>query len=131
MRLRAGIGKALARKCAEQGMSVVLVARPETLLDTAVSELTTDFPELRFRKVAVDLGTRGYAEVVEEATKDVLIQVVFLNAGYVQTGFFSKTALDRHYANLECNVGHSIALTHIFLNRYALCRLGMSLEMST
>ena len=114
-----GIGKAVAQRCAEQGLNVVLVARPDDFLDATFAELKETYPEVQFRKVAVDLGKRGYVEVVEEATKDITCQVCFMNAGYVQTGFFSRVTLAAHYANLECNVGHSIGLTHLFVNRCA------------
>lgn len=112
-----GIGKALAFKCAEQGLNTVLVAKPDDLLDGTFSEISKDFPELSFRKVPVDLGTQGYVEDVANAIKDIDVQVCFLNAGYIQTGLFHKTALPKLYANLECNVGHVVGLTHLLVNR--------------
>lgn len=47
----AGIGKALAKKLAQQGVNVVLVAFPDALLDIAFNELSKDFPDLTFRRV--------------------------------------------------------------------------------
>jgi short-subunit dehydrogenase len=113
----AGIGKALAMKCAEQGLNTVLVAKPDSLLDDTTKELTANFPELRFRKVPVDLGKQGYVDDVEAAIKDINVQVCFLNAGYIQTGLFEKTPLPKLYANLECNVGHVVGLSHLLVNR--------------
>lgn len=111
----AGIGKALAMKCAEQGMNVVLVARPDDLMDSASKEIQLKYPELEFRVVPVDLSTKGYVEKVSAAIVGIDVQVCFLNAGYIQTGFFVKTTLDKSYANLECNVGHVVGLSHLLI----------------
>lgn len=106
-------------KCATQGMNVVLVARPEAILGEAFSALRAQFPSLQFRKVPVDLSRRGSHEEIAQATSDLNISVCFLNAGYVQTGFFNQTPLEKHFANLECNVGHVLALAHVLVNRWA------------
>ncbi|NJR41996.1 MAG: SDR family NAD(P)-dependent oxidoreductase, partial [Akkermansiaceae bacterium] len=128
----AGIGKALALKCAEQGLNTVLVAKPDDLLDATFTEISEKFPELSFRKVPVDLGKQGYVEDVADAIKDINVQVCFLNAGYIQTGLFHKTALPKLYANLECNVGHVVGLTHLLVNRCAAgpCQPRLPLEIS-
>eukprot|EP00892_Ulva_mutabilis_P007026 jgi/Ulvmu1/4696/UM002_0427.1 len=112
-----GIGKALACKCADQGLNVVLVARPDNLIETASKELPATYPEIEFRVISVDLSTKGYVEKVADAVKDITIQVCFLNAGYIQTGFFVKTSLEKNYANLECNVGHVVGLSHLLINQ--------------
>ena len=49
--LCAGIGKALATRLADQGLNVVLVAKPDELLDATHAELQTSYPKLQFRKV--------------------------------------------------------------------------------
>lgn len=98
----------------------MLVARPDDLLEDTTAALTKQFPERTFKKVAVDLGTRSGAAAVEGAIKKLPCpQVCFLNAGYVQTGFFNQTPLEKQYANLDCNVGHVVALSHMLINRYA------------
>ena len=48
-----GIGKAIARRLASQGLSVVLVALPNADLDATHEELTMDFPQSEFRTVRV------------------------------------------------------------------------------
>jgi len=47
----AGIGKALAIRLADQGLNVVLVAKPDDLLDATHTELQTTYPKLQFRRV--------------------------------------------------------------------------------
>lgn len=100
----AGIGKSLARSCAQQGLNVVVVARPDDLLDSTVTELQEQWPDRQFRKVAVDLGSRGYEAAVEQALSDICVQVCFLNAGYVQVGMPHP----RYHRSLRANV----LLTH-------------------
>ena len=118
LEVTAGIGRALAVKCATQGLNVVLVARPDKLLDETDATLRSQFPKLSFKKVAVDLGTREGPDDVKAAISDIACpQVCFLNAGYVQTGFYSQTPLAKHFANLDCNVGHVLALSHLVINR--------------
>ena len=42
-------------------------------------------------QVPVDLGTSGkYLEPIDDATKDIDVQLVFNNAGYILSGFFEK-----------------------------------------
>lgn len=38
-----------------------------------------------------------------EATKDINVQCVFNNAGFIVTGFFESASEDKQMANLECN----------------------------
>ena len=46
-----GIGKALAERLAQQGLSLVLVALDDELLSNTHAELTDKYPECRFIKV--------------------------------------------------------------------------------
>lgn len=47
----AGIGKAIAKKLASQGLNVVLVALGDSLLDSTHAELSEAYPKVQFRKV--------------------------------------------------------------------------------
>ena len=85
-----GIGKSLASRLASQGLNIVMVALHDRLLDDAVSELKTTFKSGQFIKVGVDLGVPGYLDIIAEATKDLDVQIVFNNAGFMLTGFFDK-----------------------------------------
>ena len=85
-----GIGKSLASRLASQGLNIVMVALNDRLLDDAVSELKKTFKAGQFIKVGVDLGVPGYLDIIAEATKDLDVQIVFNNAGFMLTGFFDK-----------------------------------------
>lgn len=88
-----GIGKAIARKLASQGISVVLVALDDPLLASTASEISADFPDVAVRAVGADLGAPGapYVAPIAAATADITVQCLFFNAGYMVTGFFEST----------------------------------------
>lgn len=46
-----GIGKAVAKRLADQGLNVVLVALPDDTLETTYEQLVADYPGVQFRKV--------------------------------------------------------------------------------
>jgi hypothetical protein len=48
----AGIGKSIATRLAQQGLSVVLVALQNEALDATYEELSTEYPKVEFRKVS-------------------------------------------------------------------------------
>eukprot|EP00887_Chlorella_sp_A99_P000214 scaffold13.g214.t1 len=130
-----GIGKAIARRLAAQGLNVVLVALGDPLLDSAAAELSEAYPDVQFRKargcsrlaggwqaagasgVPANLGQPGYLDAILKATADIDIQVVFCNAGYVLTGFFDTVPLDRQLENLQCNAVSAVSITHALLER--------------
>ncbi|KAK2077794.1 hypothetical protein QBZ16_004642 [Prototheca wickerhamii] len=111
----ASIGKAMATKLSSQGLNVVLVSLPDELLDATHAELTERFPDITLRKVGVDLGAPGYMPAVQKALEDIDVQIAFLNAGYVLTGFFADVPLERQMANLECNCVNAVQITHVIL----------------
>eukprot|EP00210_Caulerpa_lentillifera_P000346 g339.t1 len=112
-----GIGKSLAWKCAEQGLNVVLVAIPDSILDQTTEELNSAFPSLQFRKIGVDLSDQQYLETIQKVTEDIEIQLLFCNAGYLVTGLFHDTTLKRQLDNLNCNATSAVAITHHFITK--------------
>lgn len=40
---------------------------------------------------------------VREATKDISVQCIFNNAGFIVTGFFDSSPEEKQMGNLECN----------------------------
>ena len=61
-----GIGKALAKKLARQGLNIVLVALNDPLLDATTTELQKLYPKVELRKVSfycVFPGIKAYFQV--------------------------------------------------------------------
>ncbi|EFJ44212.1 hypothetical protein VOLCADRAFT_32150, partial [Volvox carteri f. nagariensis] len=110
-----GIGKSIATRLARQGLNVVLVALGDQLLDTTFEELKATYPQCQFRKVPADLGGNEYLGPIIEATKDIRVQIIFCNAGYLLTGFFHTRPLDALMKNLNCNAVSAVQITHHFV----------------
>lgn len=54
---------------------------------------------------------------IRAATDDLPIQLVFSNAGYILTGFFTSMPIHTHLANLHCNATAAVEITHHFIGR--------------
>jgi len=112
-----GIGLALVRKLARQGLHVVVAAMPDAVLDAAVARLREEFPLTDFVALGVALGSGDYLARVEEATRGLDVRLLFSNAGYIVTGFFDDADWARHEANIACNATAGVALAHWFVRR--------------
>eukprot|EP01111_Echinosteliopsis_oligospora_P002012 TRINITY_DN1293_c0_g1_i1.p1 TRINITY_DN1293_c0_g1~~TRINITY_DN1293_c0_g1_i1.p1 ORF type:complete len:310 (+),score=88.42 TRINITY_DN1293_c0_g1_i1:98-1027(+) len=113
-----GIGRAFSEKLASQGINVVLVALDDDLLKTVHANLSSQYKNLQFRKVGVDLSNpEAYLTPIREATKDIDVSLLFNNAGYVTMGFFADLSIERQLKNIEVNMMCSVRLTHDFLNK--------------
>jgi len=114
-----GIGLSLCRRLAAQGLHIVMVAVPDALLQTSAAALRKEFPGVQVRAVGLDLGRDAstYIPQLAAATADISVGLVFNNAGYIVTGFFADTPLERWLANALCNAVAPIAITHLFLAR--------------
>ena len=98
-----GIGKALAFKLARQGLNVVIVSLDDDILKATMKQLKETFPKLEFRSVGVSFSPGvDYLKKIQEATKDIEIQIIFNNAGFLVTGFFDQAPLGKLLANMEC-----------------------------
>lgn len=123
-----GIGLALAKRLAKQKLNVLMVALDDDVLRKAVAEVRKASPEVEIRAVGVDLGAReksvmslegGYlARIRKELDRlDGPVQIGFLNAGYMLTGFFAETPVEKQLANLECNATSAVAISHLLADR--------------
>jgi short-subunit dehydrogenase len=114
-----GLGFAIAEKLAKQGLNLVICALDDDTLEKSCQNLRDRFPNIQVRKVGCNLGDRGgsYLQLVKDATKDISVQVVFSNAGYIVISLFPKTPLERLMANWTCNITSHIEIAHYFFER--------------
>lgn len=111
-----GIGRAFARRLAEEGFSLVLVARNEKALNELAAELRAKF-NTRVIVIAVDLTDEASAEQIEtilrqkEATVDLLIN----NAGFGSQGLFHDLDGLKEVRMIDLNCRAPVALTSKFL----------------
>ena len=111
-----GIGRSFVEKLAAQGLNVVVAAFPDKVLEESVEAYKKSFPEVEIRKVGVDLSKAGFMASLVEATKDVDVQVVINNAGYIKTGFFTSTPFGVQRANHDVNATAAVEITHHFVS---------------
>jgi short-subunit dehydrogenase len=108
-----GIGKEFARQIAASGISVVLVARRESLLDEVGRGLTKDF-NVRYRAVVADLSQEGFLDKLAEATNDLDIGLVISNAGTGNPGEFLKLDRQLLQATLRLSTMAHLEIAHHF-----------------
>lgn len=96
-----GIGKAIAYKLASQGLNVVLVSLDDEFLRETMKDIKTSFPDQEFRSVGVTFSPGvPYLEKIKEATKDIDVNIVFNNAGFITLGFLDQAPLGKLLANV-------------------------------
>jgi short-subunit dehydrogenase len=115
-----GIGKEIAHRLAKQGLNVVMAAPAFDKLHTpCVEEFQRTYPAQKFRQANVNLSDSdgSYMEELRRVTDDILVQIVFSNAGYMRTGLFSSLSAKDNLDNFHCNATASVHVTHHFLRR--------------
>lgn len=113
-----GIGKAICFKLASQGLNVVVVSLDDDYLKQTIQELSTLYPNQTFRPVGVTFAPSvNYMEKIIEATKDIVVPIVFNNAGFIVTGFMDQAPLPKLLSNMECNATASVNITHHFVQK--------------
>lgn len=118
-----GIGRELSKVLASQGLSVVLVALadndktpPHMSLNTILDELKSTYKGQEFRKIEASFNYGvDYMPAIIDGTKDIDVQLIFNNAGFIVSGFFDTTTLNAQLNNLECNTTSCVKVTHHFL----------------
>lgn len=102
-----GIGLALAKKLAQAGSHIWLVARGLERLETALAELEVIrvSPDQRFGLSAADLSDPAQAEqVVNQVIEAVGVPDVLINsAGIVEPGSFDDLSLDDFHEQMDVN----------------------------
>jgi len=106
------------QKLAEQGLNVFIVALQDDLLKQTTEEMKKQFPEREFIDIGVSLSVGvDYMQEIKKATEAKCVQIIFNNAGYINTGFFEQVPLEKQLANVECNATAATAITHHFLSK--------------
>jgi short-subunit dehydrogenase len=97
-----GIGEAFARRLAENGLNLVLVARREDRLRKLADELERRH-SISTRVVSVDLSQDSFLPTVRAATDDLQVGLLVNNAGIATNGKFLDNDLGSELAMLHIN----------------------------
>jgi 3-dehydrosphinganine reductase len=102
-----GIGRAIATKLAKRGYSLSLIARRETLLNEAATELRGMFthPEQEILIRAADVADQGAAQsAVAAATRRLGVpDLVITSAGIAHPGYFDDIPMPVHERSMAVN----------------------------
>jgi uncharacterized protein len=111
-----GIGAALCRLLAAQGVDLVLVARDRERLDKLAAELGSD-GEVEVEVLAADLAEAAGRRLVEDRIGDVArpLDLVVNNAGFGTYGPFASLDVDGEEREIAVNVTALVRLTHAAL----------------
>jgi short-subunit dehydrogenase len=108
-----GIGEAFARRLAEIGMNVVLVALSEDRLRKLAEDFQSRY-SVSTRVVPVDLSQDGFLPAIEQATEDLQVGLLVNNAGIATTGKFLDHDLGSELGVLYVNNRAPLILAHHF-----------------
>jgi len=107
----AGIGEALARQIAAEGMNVVLTARREERLTNLATEIERDCG-VETRIICADLSERADVEALIAGVSDLEIALLVNNAGLGYSGRFDLLDRDRLRRLISVNCEAPMILTH-------------------
>jgi short-subunit dehydrogenase len=112
----AGIGAAFARRLADDGYRLVLVARDESRLEAIAKELRSTFGST-VEVLPADLSDPASRQAVVDrlASPEIPVDLLVNNAGIGTTGEFWATEYETLHGQLELNVTAVLALTHAVL----------------
>ena len=128
-----GIGLEFCKLLAARGYHLILVSRPQALLQEIAQQLEGRHPGIRCTVIAADLAQPQAAETLFNKVKAQQLQVDFLinNAGLLQNGFFVKLSLAKQEAMMQVNVVALTCLTHLFANDMASRKSGHILNLAS
>lgn len=112
-----GIGRAFAHSLASAGVSLVLVARREPVLQALADELSRAHP-IQTRVLAADLGSPAGLAAVISGTQDLDVGLLIAAAGFGTGGPFLDADLDNELNMLAVNCHAVTALCHAFGRRF-------------
>lgn len=111
----AGIGMAIARTLASEGVAVTITGRQRDKLDAAVAELSAAAPRGSVRGIVADVsGERGVAALIDaQPDTDILVN----NLGYYEAKPFAEITDDDWLRMIDVNVMSGVRLSRHYFPR--------------
>ena len=110
-----GLGRGLAGRLADRGMSLVLTGRNEARLDKVANQIRRSAPRVKVETVAADLSTRSGVSALLDHVGDRPIEVLVNNAGFGSYGPFAEADADRETDELAVDVSAVVTLARAYL----------------
>ena len=127
-----GIGEIFAKRFAQEGWNIVLLARSEEKLH-ALEHLLTNRNGVKALVIAADLADQGVPKRIydEIKLKGITVEGLVNNAGFGFGGKFVQVPLDRYLEMIQVNISALVGLTHLFLPEMIKRRRGLILNVSS
>jgi len=112
----AGLGEAFAKRCASEGMDVVLVARRLSRLQSVAESIEHDFG-VKTLVIAQDLADPNAPAAIKHACDEAGVTVSMLvnNAGFGTYAPFHETEPEKQVALVDVNCRTPVALANLFI----------------
>jgi len=110
-----GLGRGIAARLADKGMSLVLTGRNDARLHEAAQEIRRAAPRVKIETVAADISTRPGVSALLEHVGGRPIEVLVNNAGFGSYGSFVEADAEREGDEIAVDVSAVVALARSFL----------------
>lgn len=110
-----GLGRGLAARLADRGMSLVLTGRNKARLNEAASQIRRSVPRVKVETVVADLSTASGVSALLDHVGDRPIEVLVNNAGFGSYGPFAEADAEREAKEVAVDVSAVITLARAFL----------------
>lgn len=112
-----GIGLAMSKQLAQQGINIVAVARNQDNLDALKGVLENEYA-IKVRTISADLSQTQANYEVDKQTADLDIGLLIPNAGIENNGSFIDNSIEAEQKMLALNTTSPMILSHLFGQRF-------------
>lgn len=126
-----GLGRGIATRLAERGMSLVLTGRNARRLDETADQIRRAAPRVQVETVVTDLSTPSGVATLLDYVGDCPIEVLVNNAGFGSYGPFAEAELNREMDEVAVDVSAVVLLAHAFLPGMVARRSGGILNIAS
>ncbi|MFT7774064.1 SDR family NAD(P)-dependent oxidoreductase [Roseateles sp.] len=125
----AGIGLAIARTLAEEGVAVTMTGRTQDKLDLAMASIRAVAPQALLRGICVDLAQAGGAAQLVSTLPDT--DILVNNLGFYEAKAFADITDEDWAAMLDVNVMSGVRLSRHYFPRMLSCNWGRVIFVSS
>ncbi len=128
----AGLGEVFAKKLAQEGTNLILVARRKNRLDALAKELSVEHG-VRAEVIQCDLSSPDAADKLFAHVKkgEIFVDLLINNAGFGTYGEFTKCYEDKEIQMVDLHCRTTVQLLHAFLPAMVEKRTGGIINVSS
>ena len=110
-----GLGRGLAARLADRGMSLVLTGRDPARLEQTALQVRRAAPQVRVETLVADFSSRCGVAALLDHVGDRPVEVLVNNAGFGSYGPFAQADPQREADEVAVDVSAVVALAHAWL----------------